>query len=277
MTTHRPLSPALLLTALLTLLLASCHSSRHTVRGSQGAVVTGTTARSVDADVAVRLVETARQWIGTPYKYAGNDRRGVDCSGLTCNVFSTAAGIKLPRNSHQQKEYCLRIDRNALQPGDLVFFVNSRGGKRVNHVGLYVGSGRMIHSSSSRGVIESDITSGYWDDHYFASGRVEAVTYASRGTTPRGGKPARKSHKPEKEKQKKPKKDKKPKTVRVTVPAPPTDYTEIPLEALPASPQLPAGPVPGSPAPVVPVTPSPAPPSAPATEEPDSVGGGWFD
>ncbi len=172
---------------LLALVLGACHSSRKVSRVPQGAqITTGTTRSSVDAGVARSLVDCARGWIGTPYRYGGNDRRGVDCSGLTSNVFLQAAGVKLPRDSRSQKEYCRRVDRRALQPGDLVFFVSSKGGRRVNHVGLYIGGGEMIHASSSRGVIVSDITSGYWDRHYFSSGRVEAVTYAARGSKPGG-------------------------------------------------------------------------------------------
>lgn len=178
----------ILLMILLASALGACHSSRSVTRGSAGSTVTtGTTRSSVDADVARSLVDCARGWIGTPYCYGGNDRRGVDCSGLTSNVFLQAAGVKLPRDSRSQKDYCRRIDRKVLQPGDLVFFVSSKGGKRVNHVGLYIGGGEMIHASSSRGVMVSDITSGYWDSHYFSSGRVEAVTYAARGSKPGGG------------------------------------------------------------------------------------------
>lgn len=167
------------------LALGSCHSSRKTVRGSRGsAVVTGSTRGSVDREIAGSLVSCAREWLGTPYRYGGNDRKGVDCSGLTCNVFERVAGIKLPRDSRSQSEYCLSVRRSDMQPGDLVFFVNKSGGSRINHVGLYVGDGRMIHASSSRGVMESSITDGYWHDRYYCSGRVEAVTYAARGKKP---------------------------------------------------------------------------------------------
>ncbi len=244
---------------LLAALLGSCHSSRHTVRGSAGGkIVTGTTDRSVDRDAAVRLVGEARSWLGGPYRYGGDDRRGVDCSGLTCRVFEAGAGVKLPRSSQQQKDYCRRVDRESLQPGDLVFFVNRKGGRRVNHVGMYVGDGRMIHASSSRGVMESDITSGYWDERYLGSGRVEAVTYASRGTRVPDGKAD--APKPAK-KQKKAKKGKKPATparpVPERVPAPtPPPAPEVHIDDLPA------------------ILPAPAP--APAVEEPDTTGG-WFD
>lgn len=165
--------------------MGACHSSRKTVRGDCGqSIVTGTTRESVDAGVARALIDCARGWLGVPYKYAGNTRKGVDCSGLTCNIFESAAGIKLPRDSRSQKSYCRPVKRSDIQPGDLVFFVNKAGGSRINHVGLYIGDGKMIHASSSKGVMESSITRGYWDSHYHCSGRVEAVTYAARGKNP---------------------------------------------------------------------------------------------
>lgn len=182
----KPIIFILLLSAALG--LGGCHSSRKAVRGSGGQTVENPKPTSADVDPAVarRLVDCARDWLGTPYRYGGNDRRGVDCSGLTCNVFSQGADVKIPRDSRSQRTYCLEIDRRALQPGDLVFFVNSPGAQRINHVGLYIGGGEMIHASSSRGVMVSDITAGYWDQRYYASGRVEAVTYAARGSRPHG-------------------------------------------------------------------------------------------
>lgn len=207
--------------------LGGCHTSRQTVRGSDGEVVTGDSRTSVDAAVARRLVDCARGWLGTPYRYGGNDRRGVDCSGLTCNVFSQGADVKIPRDSRSQRTYCLEIDRRALQPGDLVFFVNSPGAQRINHVGLYIGGGEMIHASSSRGVMVSDITAGYWDQRYYASGRVEAVTYAARGSRPHGeAGPEKKSKKKTPKKATKPAPRPKPQrvddgpTIRVPSPVP---------------------------------------------------------
>ncbi|MDO4319118.1 MAG: NlpC/P60 family protein [Bacteroidales bacterium] len=173
------------------LVMGSCHSSRKTMRGSHGqTVVTGSTRESVDRDIAGSLIECARRWLGTPYRYGGNDRKGIDCSGLTCNVFEHVADIRLPRDSRSQSRYCLRVDRRDIQPGDLVFFVNKPGGDRINHVGLYIGAGRMIHASSSRGVTESSITDGYWRDRYYCGGRVEAITYAARRKSPPKGTPA---------------------------------------------------------------------------------------
>jgi len=125
-------------------------------------------------DVRGRIVEEARSWVGTPYRYGGESRNGTDCSGMVMNVYRDVAGIKLPRNSARQAEYCRRIKRSELQPGDLVFFT-SRKGKGINHVGIYVGNGCFVHASSSRGVIVSDLDQNYYARTYHSSGRVPGL------------------------------------------------------------------------------------------------------
>jgi len=128
----------------------------------------------VDASMAQptkALLCEADTWLGTSYKYGGTDRRGVDCSALVMNVYNTALGIKLPRNSAKQQEYCSNVNRNKLTPGDLVFFSNASG--KVNHVGMYIGSGNIIHASSSRGVIISSLSDSYYRKNYHSAGRVD--------------------------------------------------------------------------------------------------------
>jgi len=146
--------------------------------------VTGSTADSNDAMLVARLIDGAYGWIGTPYRYGGADRKGADCSGFVQRLFADIVAVSLPRNSRKQAEYCRPVSRNLLQPGDLVFFNGSRVGSGIGHVGLYVGDGRMIHASSSRGVTVSDISADYYRRRYCGGGRVAAITYAARGTRP---------------------------------------------------------------------------------------------
>ncbi|MDE5719456.1 MAG: C40 family peptidase [Paramuribaculum sp.] len=119
--------------------------------------------------------------MGTSYRYGGSTRSGVDCSGLTSQIFVNALQIKLPRSSAQQSEYCRRIDRSELMEGDLVFF--RTGSKGVSHVGMYVGDGRIIHSSTSRGVIVSSLDESYYRRTYHSSGRVERYYAMISGKT----------------------------------------------------------------------------------------------
>ncbi len=120
-----------------------------------------------------KLVAEAYSWLGTRYRYGGEDRRGVDCSGLTMQVYKSAWGIKLPRTSSEQQRFCHIINKDRLQVGDLLFFATSSDKTKVSHVGIYIGDGRMIHSSASRGVIISGINENYFVKCYHSSGYVD--------------------------------------------------------------------------------------------------------
>lgn len=184
----------IVLTAL-SLVLTGCGAKRRTVvSGGAGKVivvrppseppVTGNTRDSNDADLVARLIDGAYSWIGTPYRYGGADRNGTDCSGFVQRLFADIAAVSLPRNTRKQAEFCSTVQRKHIQPGDLLFFDGSTVGAGIGHVGLYVGDGRMIHASSSRGVIVSGIDEAYYNRRYRQAGRVGAISYASRGHKP---------------------------------------------------------------------------------------------
>lgn len=118
------------------------------------------------------VVEESRKWLGVKYRYGGKERSGTDCSGMVMRVYEHAAGIKLPRDSRSQCDFCRKIDRRELAPADLVFFASKAGGSRVSHVGVYIGQGKFIHASSSKGVITSSLDEQYYVRHFFAAGRV---------------------------------------------------------------------------------------------------------
>jgi cell wall-associated NlpC family hydrolase len=99
-------------------------------------------------DKVQSVLKRAMALLGTPYRWGGEDTEGFDCSGLVGYVFRNALGIELPRVSREMAREAnaeLIKDRYALAPGDLVFF--GRKG-RVDHVGLYVGEGRLLHAPS---------------------------------------------------------------------------------------------------------------------------------
>ncbi len=187
--------------ALCGLMLGGCGSSRSSVKGSQGKVVRnerrpggaskpGTPSKPVniseiDDPMARDLIAEANRWLGTPYNYGGTTTGGTDCSGLVMSLYRDVTGVKIPRSTREQVRYCTNLARNKIQPGDLVFFAS---GSEVSHVGLYVGNGSMIHASSSRGVIVSDIDNGYWGKRYMIGGRVEPAreSWASLNPSRRG-------------------------------------------------------------------------------------------
>jgi hypothetical protein len=111
--------------------------------------------------------------VGTPYRYGGNTpEAGFDCSGLVGFVFRDAAGVSLPRSTRELIDIdAPSIDRERLQPGDLVYF--NPGGRRVSHIGIYVGEGRFVHAPSRGGTVRLDeLGSQYWNRHYVGAKRV---------------------------------------------------------------------------------------------------------
>lgn len=165
----------------LALLATSCHSSKKTARNSgyerQSEFVDTPKdkkkkGKGVDSRLADRIIEESRRWLGTPYKYGGCTRKGTDCSGMVMTIYLDIAGVKLPRQSRMQQEFCRKISRKELAPGDLVFFTVKSGSSRVGHVGIYIGKGEFIHSSSSKGVVISSLDQNYYVRHFHSCGRV---------------------------------------------------------------------------------------------------------
>ena len=98
------------------------------------------------SDVRVELVEYAKQFLGNRYVWGGTSlTKGADCSGFVLSVFKKF-GVSLPHHSGSQANSGTKISAGDLQPGDLVFYGNSRG--TINHVAIYIGGGQVIHASS---------------------------------------------------------------------------------------------------------------------------------
>jgi probable lipoprotein NlpC len=125
-------------------------------------------------DARLRVLEAAETYRGTPYRYAGLDRSGLDCSGLVYVSFRDALGVSVPRNTTGLYAWVEKIDGSQIQPGDLLFFKTGNSGK-MSHVGIYAGDGRFIHSASegpATGVIVSSLDERYWSRTYAGAGRA---------------------------------------------------------------------------------------------------------
>ncbi|MBA4536369.1 C40 family peptidase [Bacillus aquiflavi] len=109
--------------------------------------------KDIPAPTQDSLVETAKQFIGLPYLWAGTSGFGFDCSGFTHNVYKHH-GITIPRDSSVQAVHGTPVEKENLQKGDLLFFAYNEGKGRVHHVGMYIGDGKMIHSPNSSSSVE---------------------------------------------------------------------------------------------------------------------------
>ena len=122
-------------------------------------------------DLRRELVTTARRFLGVPYRWGGEDRKnGFDCSGLTM-VSYRLNGLNLPRNSRAQFKAGRYVSKKNLQAGDLVFFA-TKGGKRVTHVGMYLGGGKFIHAPRTGKTVRVASLSSRFFTKTYAGGRT---------------------------------------------------------------------------------------------------------
>ncbi|MEQ8201760.1 MAG: NlpC/P60 family protein [Syntrophomonadaceae bacterium] len=128
-------------------------------------------SRSGQTSRAGTVLQYAARFLNTPYKYGGTTPAGFDCSGFTQYVYKHV-GVSLPRTAAAQASNGARVDKASLMPGDLVFFATDGAG--IDHVGIYAGSGRFIHSSSptSGGVIYTSLKESFYAKTYAGARRV---------------------------------------------------------------------------------------------------------
>ena len=145
----------------ITLIMVSCAASKKA------------SVRDMKVD---RVISSARAFIGTPYKYGGTSRSGMDCSGLLMNSFK-AIEVSLPRSSEDQSKVGMEIKMKDLAPGDLVFFATSNKKRKITHVGMVTevkskDEVKFIHASSSLGVVETNIYADYYQKRFRGARRV---------------------------------------------------------------------------------------------------------
>ncbi len=126
--------------------------------------------RTVPVSGNVKEILTyANTFTGVPYKFGGTTPAGFDCSGYIRHVFQKV-GVQLPRQADEQYTVGKKVEKQNLQPGDLVFFETYEPG--VSHSGIYIGDGQFISATSSSGVAVADIDDSYWGPRYVGAKRV---------------------------------------------------------------------------------------------------------
>jgi len=122
----------------------------------------------------LRVIEAAKKYLGTPYRYGGMTSAGLDCSGFLGLSFRDALGVTLPRSASALYAWVIKIPIEKAQPGDFVFF-RTDGTSNITHVGLYLGNRTFIHAASSgsqTGVIYSNLDERYYINTYAGAGRA---------------------------------------------------------------------------------------------------------
>ena len=131
-----------------------------------------TSRSSATRTKAQQVCDTAVKYLGTPYVYGGSSPKGFDCSGFTSYVYKEC-GVTLNRTSRDQFSNGVAVSKDELKPGDLVFFSRVGSVNSINHVGLYVGNGKMIHSPETGKVVSyASINEGYYLRTYVGARRI---------------------------------------------------------------------------------------------------------
>ncbi len=146
---------------LLLVLFLSCKSRKHLLKGQPGEIVQPSASISQKYSQLIGVEESSitngrlytfiDQWLGTPYRFGGLDKDGIDCSGFAFLLEQQVYGINLPRMTSQQVTVIKRKYEEQLQEGDLVFF--DFDGKKFSHVGIYLQNDYIVHASNKKGIM----------------------------------------------------------------------------------------------------------------------------
>ncbi|WP_438296456.1 C40 family peptidase [Sporosarcina sp. FA15] len=119
------------------------------------------------------ISKTATSLIGVKYSYGGNTMSGFDCSGYVSYVFKQH-NVQVSRTAASMHASGTSVSKANLETGDLVFF--NTAGKRVSHVGIYIGDGKFAHASTSKGVRVDKLNDPYyWGERYVGAKRISGV------------------------------------------------------------------------------------------------------
>lgn len=133
----------------------------------------------VEALNNLKLFSFIDEWYGTPYRFGGSTKEGIDCSAFAGNLMTSVFGVNVPRMAKDQYNACAHVKRNDLEEGDLVFFHTTRKG--ISHVGVYLGNNKFVHASVNYGVVISSLTDPYYDRAFRAGGRSKTINATASG------------------------------------------------------------------------------------------------
>ncbi len=171
------------LVAGLSLALTACFQGAAVPEPPTGAEVTAPGATAPDP-VRSKIVFTALQMVGVPYRYGGEAPDGFDCSGLVQYAYRSA-GVSVPRTARAQLDATTPVALAKAREGDLIFFRS----KDYSHVGIYLGQGRFVHAPSTGNTVSiASFGDAWYRRNFVRAGRIPEVaklaTACGRGASP---------------------------------------------------------------------------------------------
>lgn len=163
-------------------LLSSCASKKNNFSNNANKTSLKTKKNSLD-DFANVLGVTKKDleneklyfyiddWLGSPHKLGGTSKTGIDCSGFVKNVYQEIYDKNLPRTSQDMADITKDKKLKNLKEGDLVFF--AFGGKRIDHVGIYLHNNKFVHVSTKKGVMISNLDEIWYSKYFVKSGTIK--------------------------------------------------------------------------------------------------------
>ncbi|MBC7863437.1 MAG: C40 family peptidase, partial [Bacteroidia bacterium] len=167
------------LITLVSLFLASCRGSKSTTstKNTENTAsnslkekyvpLLGVEKKELDNVALLKFID---EWYGTPYKYGGKDKKGIDCSSFSCQLLKNVFGKTIAGSAQGLYDQCKTEKVAKLKEGDLVFFKIESS--KVSHVGVYLMNNKFVHATTKKGVMINDLNETYYKKYFYAGGKL---------------------------------------------------------------------------------------------------------
>lgn len=118
----------------------------------------------------IKLYSFIDEWYGVPYKYGGQNKKGIDCSNFSCTLYKQVYDKPLTGTSSSIYDQCKSVSKNNLEEGDFVFF--KIDGDNISHIGVYLQNNKFVHATTKKGVMIDDLDEPYYKKYYYKGGRI---------------------------------------------------------------------------------------------------------
>ena len=169
------------------LLVSSCRSHKeatnNTSKTSEPKKISASKSKKTQAKYAqllgvdnkkidnIKLYTFIDDWYGTPYKYGGQNKNGIDCSNFSSTLYNQVYNKSITGSSSSIFKQCKVVSISNLDEGDLVFFKIDND--NISHIGVYLQNNKFVHATTKKGVMIDDLNEPYYKKYFYKAGRVK--------------------------------------------------------------------------------------------------------